>query len=312
MTVSIIIPLFNTEGYIERTLDSIINQSYNEIEVLVVDDGSSDLGPSIVRKYSEKYKFIKLFNNHRKKGVSGARNTGIEQSKGEYLWFLDSDDIMLHSNVLKERVARMKDLNVDISCSDFLKFYDDNKIIESKGYFESKKDIQSELFNQIKVKGGFLLDKPIHFYLEHACLMWTGTVMVRREFIKAVGFFDESFSHGEDEDMWYRLSLGKKLAYFEEPSVGYRLRDNSLTKNRYKALVCSYEFRKKIYNSKKFSDFKKMSRLRVKKDALSLIYWHREKGEFTKAFRICLDATRYVHFDRVVFMNFLAVLLRKK
>lgn len=89
--ISVIIPVYNTERYLRRCLDSILRSDYQEYEIILVNDGSTDHSPRICRRYSEKYHHIKFIDREHK-GVSAARNEGIRESKGEWIVFVDSDD----------------------------------------------------------------------------------------------------------------------------------------------------------------------------------------------------------------------------
>ena len=100
--VSIVMPAYNSEKTIIKSIKSILDQSYHNWELLVVDDGSTDKTEKIVLDYIKKDKRIKLIKNSGK-GVSSARNAGIDKSEGEYICFLDSDDLY-SENVLKNRV----------------------------------------------------------------------------------------------------------------------------------------------------------------------------------------------------------------
>lgn len=102
--VSIIIPLYNGENYIEDCLDSIISQSYKEMEIIVVDDGSTDNSAKVVSVYKEKESKI-LFLQKENGGVSSARNMGIVNAHGEYLMFVDADDIILDKKFVEKMMA---------------------------------------------------------------------------------------------------------------------------------------------------------------------------------------------------------------
>jgi len=114
--VSIIIPLYNTEKYIAKTLESAISQSYENIEIIVVDDGSSDGGAEICRQYQQSDKRVRLIQQANK-GLPGARNTGIRNSNGDYIAFLDADDIWSPVKVEKHVSHLEKSLDVGISFS---------------------------------------------------------------------------------------------------------------------------------------------------------------------------------------------------
>ena len=124
MKVSVIVPVYNVEEYIGKCLDTILNQDFDDYEVLVVIDGSTDKSESIAREYQEKYPEIVRIICQENKGLGGARNTGIENAKGEYLLFVDSDD-MLYPNLLSDTYERAILCNADIVVFD-MEFVDEN------------------------------------------------------------------------------------------------------------------------------------------------------------------------------------------
>lgn len=94
--ISIIIPVYNTEKYLEKCLDSVLNQTYKNLEIICINDGSTDSSPDILQKYSEKDDRVKIINK-KNSGVSHSRNVGIEQANGEWITFIDSDDYIENS-----------------------------------------------------------------------------------------------------------------------------------------------------------------------------------------------------------------------
>ena len=90
--ISIIIPIYNTEKYLEEWLQSIISQTYQKFEVICVNDASTDNSLKILEKYAQSDSRIKIINHKKNKGVATARNTGIKNTKSEYITFIDSDD----------------------------------------------------------------------------------------------------------------------------------------------------------------------------------------------------------------------------
>lgn len=110
--ISVIIPVYNVEKYIRDCLDSVIHQSYQNIEVLIVDDGSTDNSGRICDEYSVEDNRVTVFHTDNR-GLSAARNTGLEQCKGELIYFIDSDDWM-ELDVLEKAVTAMED--ADILC----------------------------------------------------------------------------------------------------------------------------------------------------------------------------------------------------
>ena len=114
--ISVIVPIYNSEKYLDNTIKSIINQTYKNLEIILVDDGSTDKSYEICKKYQKKDNRIKLFHQ-KNKGVSFARNIGIENSNGEFLTFLDSDDLI--DKKMYEKLFNAFDNNLDYVFCDY-------------------------------------------------------------------------------------------------------------------------------------------------------------------------------------------------
>jgi len=122
--ISVIVPFYNGEKYISKCIDSIINQTLKELEIILVDDGSTDKSKNIANEYAKKYKNIKYI--YQKNGRQGkARNNGLSHAKGEYISFIDSDDYISENMYEKMYNAAVKN-NSDIVICDILKKYDDH------------------------------------------------------------------------------------------------------------------------------------------------------------------------------------------
>ena len=120
--ISIIVPCYNTKDYIEQCLDSLIHQSYKNLEIILVNDGSTDDTDAKIQPYlsDDRIRYIIQEN----KGLSGARNTGLDIMKGEYVCFVDSDDF-LHKDYVKTLYENLIKTGAGISICDFLLYYDD-------------------------------------------------------------------------------------------------------------------------------------------------------------------------------------------
>ena len=114
--VSVIIPTFNSQQFVKRCLDSIINQSLKEIEILVIDDMSTDSTVEILNEYAEKFNFINVYKTGKKLMAGGARNVGIDNAKGKYISFVDNDD-WVDTNYYHYMVQAIDKENVDIAVS---------------------------------------------------------------------------------------------------------------------------------------------------------------------------------------------------
>lgn len=204
--ISVVIPLYNKENSIATTINSVLIQTFYDFEIVVVDDGSTDNSALVVEKLCDRYRNIHLIKKHNG-GVSSARNTGIRESKGEYIAFLDADDLW-HPDYLFE-------------LNSLIQKFPDVGIYEL-GY----KQIQKEEFltltheeNSENIPYG-IVSNP---WDEHA-VFWTGSSSSSKAALIEVGLFDERISHGEDLDMWYRLLLYKGGA-FSKRCLAYYVQD---------------------------------------------------------------------------------------
>ena len=162
---SIIIPCYNIEKYISKTLESVFNQTFKDFEIILINDGSKDNTGEILDDYSKKYKRIKVVHKENE-GVSEARNIGIRNATGEYIYFLDGDDLI--ENTLLERANEVfKNNKIEIFSFGFNMVYKDgkikrryseeqynNQIINSKEFlslFFNKKAGESAKFSHIKL-----------------------------------------------------------------------------------------------------------------------------------------------------------------
>lgn len=120
--VSIIVPVYNVEKYLEDCLKSIVNQIYRNIEVIIINDGSTDNSYKIIQKYKEKYNFIKVITQ-KNKGISESRNIGLKNAIGEFVLFVDSDDY-LDSECIESAVSKINKDNSEMVIFNFTRVYD--------------------------------------------------------------------------------------------------------------------------------------------------------------------------------------------
>ena len=137
--VSIIVPFYNAENYIKKTIDSVLCQTYQHFEIIVINDGSTDYSSSIIKTIKDDRIHLVEQENQ---GVSFSRNNGVALAKGEFMVFLDSDDL-LHPNFLESRVFNLKK-STAIACASNVVLVDEkgNKIEENKKHFAANKSSQ--------------------------------------------------------------------------------------------------------------------------------------------------------------------------
>jgi len=217
--VSIIMPAYNAEKFISKSIESVLQQTYQNWELLVVNDGSKDNTSSVVSSFHDaRIKLIEQVNG----GVSKARNTGITNSTGEFIAFLDSDDLWLKDKLEIQVKYLMKNQNIVLSYGDYLSFIEDRKIIENKQLYPFKiKDLKKRLlvFNFIA----------------------TLTVMVKSDVLKATGGFDTELFGPEDWDLWIKISQKGSIGYIKENLAMYREHEGGISKNKKRQLNEEYK-----------------------------------------------------------------------
>ncbi|OGX15238.1 MAG: hypothetical protein A2166_00420 [Omnitrophica WOR_2 bacterium RBG_13_41_10] len=206
--VSVIIPTYNRAHYICETIDSILAQTYRDYEIIVVDDGSTDDTRKVLQKYDGKVRYFYQKN----RGSSAARNFGISQSQGEYIAFLDDDDLWLPNKLDVQLEIIEKNLNLAFVCSGS---YVINEAGENINVWKENKKSKLETFRRL-YKGNFVL---------------TLTVLMRRRCFYDVGEFDERLIVSQDYDLWLRLAKKYKFQYINTPLAKYRIHRNNVSKN---------------------------------------------------------------------------------
>ena len=152
--VSIITPVYNSQDYLEETILSVLNQTYSNWELLLIDDCSTDNSYEIIKKYLEKDKRIKYLKNDKNSGPAITRNRGIKEAKGEYIAFLDSDDLW-YENKLERQINFMQTNNIVISHGDYEMIDENGKYLKSVNT-----KIELDYFNLLKenqIKTSFLI-----------------------------------------------------------------------------------------------------------------------------------------------------------
>lgn len=215
-SISVIIPAFNAEKYIEECLNSLIVQSYQNFEIIIVDDGSKDKTKEIIQSFIEKNCLynVKYFYQENQ-GPASARNTGIKNSVGEFIVLLDADDF-LEKDCLEIKINYfLNNPRIDFLSTNAYLFYS-GKV---KGFYRfiNEKEIQ----NKLQVES---------LVMENTII--TSTVMIRKSIFNFVGLFNESreIIGVEDFELWLRMSTAKiKSGFINLPLTYYREHSNSIS-----------------------------------------------------------------------------------
>lgn len=233
--VSVIVPVYNVEKYIARCLNSLVNQTLDDLEIIVVNDGSKDNSEQIIKQFKKDYKNI-IYVKKENGGLSSARNFGLIYATGEYVAFLDSDDYVDRS-LYKKMYEKAKETNSDYVECDFIWKYPDHEKIDVGFRYKDKK----EMFEKARVVAWNKLIKR--------------DIIINNKLEFPVGLYYE------DIEFFYKLlPYINNFSFVEEPLIYYVQRGNSIvnkqdsrTKQIFKVLDNVIEYYKKIglYNEYK-------------------------------------------------------------
>ncbi len=193
--VSVIIPTYNRASLVCNAINSVIDQTYKNKEIIVVDDGSVDNTKEFLSRYGDKLRYVYKING----GVSSARNVGIKEARGEYVVFLDSDDT-LRPEKLERQICFLRQ-NSDIEA-----VISDVEFIDSKGVVLRKTSLRSTI-----PEDGYILP----YLISHFETMTT--ILLKKTVFEDVGYFDISLSTAEDIDMLLRIASKYKIGLIAEP-----------------------------------------------------------------------------------------------
>lgn len=198
--ISVIIPLYNKEKYIKETIQSVLNQTYKNFELIIVNDGSTDGSLKIVDSIlDERIKVIRIENG----GVSNARNTGIKNAKFEWIALLDADDEW--ETIYLENAF------------DLIQSYNITDVVATNYYLKNQTGKKTAL----KIKKGFL-----NSYFNNPCIT-SSSVIINKRIFNEIGIFNEILKYGEDQHLWFRIASKYKIYFNDNPLVNYRLDDHN-------------------------------------------------------------------------------------
>lgn len=192
---SVVIPLYNKANYIESTLKSVLDQTFTDYEIIVINDGSTDESEAVVRQFNDKR--IQIFHQ-KNQGVSVARNLGIEKSTGKLIAFLDADDYWF-PNHLQELAHLYHDFpDCGIYCSRY-------KIKTAKNHFQTPSyNAIDQSFKGI-VKDYFASNMPFR-------ITWTSSLAIPKEILENAGSFTPGITNGQDLELWTKIGIQYPVA----------------------------------------------------------------------------------------------------
>jgi len=310
--VSIIIPTFNYGKYICEALDSILSQTFENFEIIIVDDGSTDNTRDICLSYGPRIKYIYQDNA----GVSAARNKGMSVALGKYISFLDADDIMMPYKLeVQKELMDEADPSTGFISTEF-SMYKDGKVVHrfySKKFFNiflENKDLDYEkIFSNRKSLRELscpeeYLERYIYSGNISKCLIMgnfimPSSTMFRRDCLEN---FDPSLPNYEDYELFCRLSKKYKAGYLDIPTVLYRVHDDSLSsdKNIERRLKCYFDIVEMVWHRdpRFYGQFKKEINLALARKAYGLGRYYLSNKRYGEAFVYFKESLRNSKMQR--------------
>lgn len=207
--VSVVIPTYNHARFLPYAIESVLNQSYPNLEVFVIDDGSTDGTAQIVKPYISKINYIYKGNG----GTPNALNHGLSRVTGKYVCWLSADDALIGEKVSKQVGLMESDPSLGFSYTSFVVIdADGNKQYDvNSAYFSNKQEMVTKLME--------------------GCFINGSSVMMRCSALEKIGYFDESLPQAHDYDLWFRFLRHYSCGFLAEPLLAYRWHGENMSKN---------------------------------------------------------------------------------
>ena len=283
--VSVIIAAYNCDKYINQCIDSLLNQSFKNFEIIVVDDGSTDRTYSILNEYKTKNKNLYIYRQ-KNKYAGVARNNGLSRAKGEYVLFLDADDFF-EPNMLMLAYQRAKSVDADIVVFKGREYND-----VTKEFKNCRFPLSPELFpNKAVISAGEFGEK---LFQANSCIAWNK--LISKKFIDNVGVkFSSTKSSNDTVFIYTLLSLAKRITLVNEILVNYRTGNpNSLQRSKAKSWECIciafFQLKKKLIES---GQYESQKRTFINKALQANLYYLSTIDDKTRAIMECSLNNKY-------------------
>lgn len=216
--ISVLMPVYNGEKFLKKSIQSVLKQNFNDFEFLILDDGSTDESLLIIKKYARIDKRIRVIKNKKNLGIQRTLNKGIRLSEGEYIARIDSDDLWCNENKLKEQIFFLeKNSEYGLIGTAMILIDEEGKELSRVNYPQTDNAIREKIL---------MASQFAH-----------PSVLIRRKALDQVGFYseDKKYKHIEDYELWLRLGSKYKLANLKGYYLKYRISPKGLSfKNQFK------------------------------------------------------------------------------
>lgn len=232
--ITVLLSVFNDEKYIGEAIESILNQTFEDFELLIIDDCSTDGTVEAINSYKDPR--IRLTINEENIDITKSLNNGLKSARGKYIARHDSDDVSSLNRLEKQ-----------------FNFLENNKDYAAVGSYTEVIDENSNLIRFLRCETSA---EEIYYNLSYRNNLTSSSIMFLKEMIYDIGSYDESSSHSEDYEFWFRISRKYKIYVIAEYLVKYRIRDNQrLSKNYIATVGRSFEIALKTKINKKLLEF---------------------------------------------------------
>ncbi|MBI5475596.1 MAG: glycosyltransferase [Ignavibacteriales bacterium] len=215
--ISVVMPVYNGEKYLNQAIDSILDQSFTDFEFIIINDGSTDRTAEILQSYKDPR--IILINNQKNLGIIESLNKGFKKASGAFICRMDADDVSLSDRLTVQLNYMKSNPGIAIVGSNAILIDQNGNEISREIYPTTTEEIKKSIF--------------IHNPFAH------GSVMIRSFVIKECGLYDKRFIHTEDYDLWLRIAARYDVANLQETLLLRRIHDANITVLKETALIKS-------------------------------------------------------------------------
>jgi len=209
---SIVIPVYNKEKFVAKTIESVLSQTFTDYEIIIVNDGSTDQSEAKISTFKDNR--IQYYSK-KNEGVALARNFGIEKATADYICFLDADDYW-YPTFLETMQRYSSELPEQKVFAAAIEIETKNKSISAHYSIESKSDFEIVNFFNASQK---------------ECVLWTSSVCIHKSVFEKVGDFDTKIKHGEDTELWIRIGLQFPIVFIRKILARYVYDEKSISRN---------------------------------------------------------------------------------
>ena len=295
MKISAIIPTYNNADYIEDAINSILTQSHSVDEIIIVDDGSSDNTEELVKAISQKTSDI-IYIKQANQGPSSARNRGIEAASGDWIAFLDADDLWTRDKIARQIAAlesepQLKLIAADMSEIDRLGKTTVNSVLA-----------KHQLLKTFQNLAGTAVPKATAALLKKNFIP-TGTVLIERACLTEAGGFNTNIRFGEDLELWARIAADHPITCLPKVMMQRRQHGNNATQNTASMLQGIVD----VMQSLRHWGAEKLVRQSLNPDRLvaaalcDLGYWHFSQGNYRQARKVFTSSLKEQPSKRALF-----------